>query len=88
MPSAIERYTEEVSRVSSVLHGHLAEQKQEYGGGVSSDGRWLVDNKFTYADIALIGLALERDEYDVGDFPQYKSMAQQNDFARGNQDRA
>ena len=52
LPSAIERYTKEVNRVSAVLDGYLAQQKHKYGA--AGDGPWLVGNKFSYADIAFI----------------------------------
>lgn len=76
VPSAIERYAKEVNRVSGVLNGHLAQQKQDHGA--SSDGPWLVGDKYSYADIAfipwqkLIELALTKDEYNVDDFPYVK----------------
>lgn len=76
VPSAIERYTKEINRVSGVLDGHLAQQKQKYGG--DADGPWLVGNKCSYADIAFIvwqsvaGHALGKDEYDEDSFPHLK----------------
>ena len=74
LPSAIERYLKEIGRVSGVLDGHLAQQKQKYGG---NDGPWLVGNKFSYADIAFIPwqiLAgrLGKDEHNDDDFPHVK----------------
>ena len=74
VPSAIERYSKEISRVSGVLEGHLAQQKQKYGG---SDGPWLVGNKLSYADFAFItwqilaGM-LKTDEYNQDNFPHVK----------------
>ena len=50
VPSAIERYTNEIGRVTGVLEGHLAQQKEKYPG----DGPWLVGNKLSYADIAFV----------------------------------
>ena len=77
VPSAVERYVKEINRVSGVLEGHLAQQKQKYGGG-EADGPWLVGNKYSYADIAfvvwqsMIDQALGKDEYDVDSFPHVK----------------
>ncbi|MCJ1460051.1 hypothetical protein MMC28_010430 [Mycoblastus sanguinarius] len=77
VPSAIERYAKEVNRVSGVLEGYLAQQKQEHGGS-SDGGPWLVGNKFSYADMAFIpwqrimGMALPKDEYDEDKFPHVK----------------
>ena len=51
IPSAIERYIKEVGRVSGVLEGHLAKQKEKHPNG---DGPWLVGNKLSYADIAFV----------------------------------
>lgn len=45
IPSAQERYYNEIKRVTSVLDGHL--KKQERG----EDGPWLVGNKFSFADL-------------------------------------
>jgi glutathione S-transferase len=50
LPSAIERYTKEINRVTAVLEGQLARQKENAG----SDGPWLVGNKLSYADISFI----------------------------------
>ena len=78
IPSAIERYAKEINRVTGVLEGHLAKQKQEYSGSANSDGPWLVGNKFSYADIAfipwqhLISPMLEKDEFDADKFPNVK----------------
>lgn len=78
VPSAIERYTKEVNRVSGVLDGHLAQQKQKHDGSAGSDGPWLVGNKFSYADIAFIpwqsflDVVLEKDEYNEDNFPHVK----------------
>ena len=45
VPSAIERYTQKVSRVSGVLDGYLAQQKQEHGGnpGNEDHGPWVIN---------------------------------------------
>ena len=49
IPSAIERYVNEVFRVTSVLDGELAKQKTN-----GEDGPWLVGNKFSYADLSFL----------------------------------
>lgn len=79
LPSAKERYNKEVARVSGVLDGHLAREKEKYGIQADAhDGPWLVGNKFSFADIAfiswqtIIGVILERDEYNGDDFPHVK----------------
>ena len=78
VPSVIERYAKEINRVSGVLEGHLAKEKEKYGGGGDAEGPWLVGNKYSYADIAfvmwqaLVGHALGKDEYDVDNFPHVK----------------
>lgn len=78
LPSAIQRYVGEANRVSGVLEGYLAQQKQNHNGSVGSDGPWLVGNKFSYADIAFIpwqwvlGFVFQKEEYDVDNFPHIK----------------
>lgn len=78
LPSALERYSQEVNRVSGVLEGWLAQQKQEYGNSADSNGPWLVGNKLSYADLAfiswqkIIGLILTKDEYNEDNFPCVK----------------
>ena len=75
LPSAKERYNEEVNRVSGVLDGYLAQQKQEHG---SNNGPWLVGNKLSYADLAfiswqkIIAVILTKDEYNEENFPHLK----------------
>lgn len=49
IPSAIERYFNEIDRVTGVLDGVLAKQKTE-----GEDGPWLVGNKFSYADLSFL----------------------------------
>ena len=74
LPSAIERYTKEVSRVTGVLEGHLAQQKVDD----DSNGPWLVGNKISYADLAFISWqtivtkVVEKNEYDPDHFPHVK----------------
>ena len=78
VPSALERYCKEVNRVSGVLDGYLAQQKEEYGSSAGSDGPWLVGNKLCYADLAFImwqrgvGMVLGKDEYNEDNFPHVK----------------
>ena len=50
-PSAIDRYTNETNRVSGVLDGWLAQQKEMHA---YTDGPWLVGNKLSYADFSFI----------------------------------
>ena len=77
IPSAIERYIKEVNRVTAVLEGHLAKQKERGDG--SDDGPWLVGNKLSYADISfvswqtVIGMVTTKDEYDVDKYPLVKA---------------
>ncbi|KAF2447378.1 glutathione S-transferase [Karstenula rhodostoma CBS 690.94] len=47
--SALNRYLDEIERVTSVLDGHLRAQKERYGGEP-----WLVGNRITYADVAFV----------------------------------
>lgn len=49
IPSAIERYINEIDRVTGVLDGWLAKQKTE-----GEDGPWLVGNKYSYADLSFL----------------------------------
>ena len=76
LPSARERYVKEINRVSGVLEGHLAQQKEKYGGG---DGPWLVGNKLSYADLAFVpwqtlasAFYEERGEHKSDDYPLVK----------------
>ncbi|KAK9319141.1 glutathione S-transferase Ure2-like protein [Lipomyces orientalis] len=74
LPSAIERYTKEINRVTGVLEGHLAKQKVD----ADNNGPWLVGNKLSYADLAFISYQVVitkfvgRDEYNLDDFPHVK----------------
>jgi len=71
LPSALERYTKEIARITGVLEGHLGGQKVDAG----SDGPWLVGNKISYADLAFISWQtvitkiIEKDQYNLDDFP-------------------
>lgn len=73
VPSAVERYTNEINRVTSVLEGHLKEQKEKNAGG---NGPWLVGGKMSYADLAfipwqrLVGMMLEG--YKAEEYPLVK----------------
>jgi glutathione S-transferase len=77
VPSALERYTKEIARVTAVLEGHLKKQKEKYGEG---DGPWLVGGKMSYADIAFMSwqwifsriLTFEKDFYNPDDFPEVR----------------
>jgi glutathione S-transferase len=48
--SAVERYVNEIHRVTGVLEGWLTKQKKQAKAG--SDGPWLVGDKYTFADLA------------------------------------
>ena len=52
LPSAQERYLNEIKRVMGVLDGWLSEQEKLHGN--SGDGPWLVGNKLSYADLAFL----------------------------------
>jgi glutathione S-transferase len=52
--SAIERYLNEVKRVTGVMEGHLAKQKEQYGSQEGFDGPWFVGNKLSYVDFAFV----------------------------------
>ena len=79
IPSALDRYVQEVKRVCGVLEGWLVQQKDEHGGAAKGDGPWLVGNKVSYADLAfipwqrLIALILTKDEYNDEDYPEMKA---------------
>ena len=78
LPSAIDRYVKEINRVSGVLEGHLARQKEKVGGSAPGDGPWLVSDKFSYADLAFIpwqfvaGMFFPKEEYTEDDYPLVK----------------
>ena len=78
VPSAIERYINELNRVTGVLDGYLSLQKQEHDDSTDGDGPWLVGNKFSYADIAFIAhqrmpsMYFDKDEFDEDKFPHVK----------------
>jgi glutathione S-transferase len=74
VPSAVERYVKEISRVCGVLDGHLAKQKVDSEG----NGPWLVGNKLSYADLAFIpwqwitSRLLTEEEFKAEEFPHLK----------------
>ncbi|KAK3906986.1 glutathione S-transferase [Staphylotrichum tortipilum] len=65
--SAVERYVNEVKRVTGVVEGHLARQKAEHGAKESFDGPWLVGNKLSYVDFAFVPWQLAASKI----FPEY-----------------
>lgn len=79
LQSAIDRYVNEIKRVTGVLEGHLKKQREKYGGKEGFDGPWLVGNKLSYADIAFVPWQWYAGEffgqpgqYDVDEFPIVK----------------
>jgi glutathione S-transferase len=76
VPSAVERYAKEVNRVSGVLDGWLAKQKENHAG--SGDGPWLVGNKLSYADLSfvtwqkIILRMLTKEQFTEDDYPNLK----------------
>lgn len=73
LPSAVERYLNEIKRVTGVLEGHLKEQKVEGG-----DGPWLVGNRFSFADFVfvpwqvIITMAMGDQGFNPDEFPTVK----------------
>ncbi|PSR88679.1 glutathione S-transferase [Coniella lustricola] len=74
VPSATARYHKEVARVHGVLEGHLAKQK-----GNSSDGPWMVGNKFSFVDLAFYpwqktaaAILSDTEDFKPDDFPLVK----------------
>ncbi|KAJ4368758.1 glutathione S- transferase, nitrogen catabolite repression regulator [Neocucurbitaria cava] len=51
LPSAQERYYNEIRRVTGVVEGHLKKQRASGEEG-KDEGPWLVGGKFSYADLA------------------------------------
>jgi glutathione S-transferase len=78
LPTAIDRYVQEINRVSGVLDGYLAQQEREHGGSAGYNGPWLVGNKLSYADLAfvswqrIITFLIEKEEYDEDNYPHLK----------------
>ena len=52
IPSAIDRYTKEVHRVTGVLNDCLSRQQEKYGN--ANNGPWLVADKMSYADVSWV----------------------------------
>ncbi|KAL2166289.1 hypothetical protein VTG60DRAFT_2973 [Thermothelomyces hinnuleus] len=79
LPSAIDRYVNEIKRVTAVIEGHLARQKEEHGAKEGFDGPWLVGNKLSYVDIAFVPWQViakrlfgETGQYNEDDYPLVK----------------
>ncbi|KAK4239907.1 glutathione S-transferase [Achaetomium macrosporum] len=81
VPSAIDRYLNEANRVTGVIEGHLAKQKELYGDKEGFDGPWFVGNKLSYVDFAFVpwqaiaaGYFAETfpDKFKVDDYPLVK----------------
>jgi glutathione S-transferase len=76
LPSAVERYVEEINRVTSVLEGQLVQEKKQYGE--SGDGPWLVGNKFSYLEAVFVpyqrvaALLLKDDGFNEDKYPHVK----------------
>lgn len=75
LESAKARYFKEINRVSSVLDGWLAKQKE---GKEAPEGLWLVGNKLSYVDIAFVpyqsGIEgiVGKENYNEDDYPRVK----------------
>ncbi|KAI1823923.1 glutathione S-transferase [Xylaria intraflava] len=75
LPSARERYLNEINRVTAVVEGHLAKQKATAG----ADGPWLVGDKPTFADLSwytwqwTVTLALGDEIIDYTKYPNVKA---------------
>ncbi|KAF1963087.1 glutathione S-transferase [Byssothecium circinans] len=74
VPSAIDRYLNEVKRVTGVLESHLKKVKELGAGG--ADGPWLVGGKFSYADLsfvpwqAILTHVAPKEKIDWDEFPE------------------
>ncbi|CBX93478.1 hypothetical protein IAQ61_009172 [Plenodomus lingam] len=71
LPSAQNRYYQEIKRVTSVLESHLKQQPK------GSDGPWLVGGKFSYADLAFVpwqlgAMKMLADKVDLSEFTEVK----------------
>jgi glutathione S-transferase len=77
IPSAVERYVNEIKRVTGVLDRWLGEQKEAHKDDIK-DGPWLVGNKFSFADVAFISwqkiaaATHAEDGFDMNAFPHAK----------------
>ncbi|KAL2122810.1 hypothetical protein VTJ04DRAFT_3265 [Mycothermus thermophilus] len=54
LPSAVERYKKEIRRVTGVLEGQLAREKEKWEGKEGWDGPWLVGGKMSFVDLAFV----------------------------------
>ena len=74
VPSAEERYINEIKRVTGVLESHLEKQREKFG----DDGVWLVGGKLSFVDLAFIPwqrmtvMFLTKEEFDEEEFPIVK----------------
>jgi glutathione S-transferase len=86
LQSAVDRYVGEIKRVSGVLEGQLARQKEEFGAQPGFDGPWFVGNKLSYVDFAFVPWQLivtnifgGGGQFDESEFPLLKEwMAKLN----------
>ncbi|KAL2261357.1 hypothetical protein VTK26DRAFT_4333 [Humicola hyalothermophila] len=73
LPSAIERYSNEVKRVTGVLEKQLEKQKEIYGATEGFDGPWILGNKMSFVDLAFVPwqgfMAKQLSGYDEAEFP-------------------
>lgn len=74
VPSAVERYTKEIHRVTQLLESHLKQQKESGAGG--AEGPWMVGGKMSYADLVFIswqsiaaGALGKVGQYDESEYP-------------------
>ena len=86
VPSAKKRYIDEVHRVTGVLEGHLAKQKESGSGS----GPWLVGGKMSYADIAFVpyqiilpDMMLSKDQMDADKYPIVKDWIHRMSQSQG-----
>ncbi|KAK0646733.1 glutathione S-transferase Ure2-like protein [Cercophora newfieldiana] len=76
LPSATERYVNEVNRVTGVLERVLAEEKRKFPG--VEGGPWLVGGRYSFADLAFVSWqtivekVLSKGEYDSEEYPEVK----------------
>ncbi|KAE8148681.1 glutathione S-transferase [Aspergillus avenaceus] len=78
LPSALERYANEVKRVTGVLEGFLEKQSLVDGKNQSEDGPWLVGGKVSYVDLAfvpwqkIVEMLVGKENFDQDLFPIVK----------------
>ncbi|KAI1327099.1 thioredoxin-like protein [Xylariaceae sp. FL0255] len=86
LPTAVERYMNEVERVRSVLDLHLSRQAGEKQGKKAKEKEvWLVGNKFTVADLSffiweqIMDFAMTRHGNRIADgkYPHYEAWYKQ-----------